>query len=406
MTAGDSGSAPGPALDPARDTASPTRRRLHPAVGAARNAVKAALAEAGWPRRVLVGCSGGPDSLALAAAVAHFARRGGVSGHPLEAGAVVVDHQLQEGSGEVARTTAGVLGELGLAPVRVVAVDVQRRGEGPEAAARAARLAALEAEADRWGAGALLLGHTLDDQAEQVLLGLARGSGPRALAGMRRVRGLYVRPFLTLRRADTLDVCVAEGLEPWFDPTNEDPRFMRSRVRTATMPFLEAELGPGVAEGLARTAALLAADADYLDGEAQRIYASLAEVTSSAAEVTPSAAEVTPSAAEVTPSAAEVTPRGRDMTPHRGGGRAVVLPGPELRALPQALRSRVIALAVTELGGQLTFERLSAVERLLEPRGSAGPVEVPGHVSAFRQPRDGTRKGAGHRGGLVLVSHR
>ncbi|WP_413251077.1 tRNA lysidine(34) synthetase TilS [Sinomonas flava] len=361
--------------------------------------MKAALAEAGWPRRVLVGCSGGPDSLALAAAVAHFARRGGVSGHPLEAGAVVVDHQLQEGSGEVARTTAGVLGELGLAPVRVVAVEVQRRGEGPEAAARAARLAALEAEADAWGARAVLLGHTLDDQAEQVLLGLARGSGPRALAGMRRVRGLYVRPFLTLRRADTLDVCVAEGLEPWFDPTNEDPRFMRSRVRTATMPFLEAELGPGVAEGLARTAALLAADADYLDGEAQRIYAALAKVT-------PSGAEVAPGAAEVTPSGPEVTPRGRDMTPHRGGGRAVVLPGPELRALPQALRSRVIALAVTELGGQLTFERLAAVERLLEPRGSAGPVEVPGHVSAFRQPRGGTRKGAGHRGGLVLVSHR
>jgi tRNA(Ile)-lysidine synthase len=390
VTARESGSAPGPALDPARDTASPARRRLHPAVGAARNAVKAALAEAGWPRRILVGCSGGPDSLALAAAVAHFARRGGVSGHPLEAGAVVVDHQLQEGSGEVARTTAGVLGELGLAPVRVAAVDVQRRGEGPEAAARAARLAALEAEADMWGAGAVLLGHTLDDQAEQVLLGLARGSGPRALAGMRRVRGLYVRPFLTLRRADTLDVCVAEGLEPWFDPTNEDPRFMRSRVRTATMPFLEAELGPGVAEGLARTAALLAADADYLDGEAQRIYAALAEVTASAAEVTPGDAEVTPSGAEVTP----------------GRGRAVVLPGPELRALPQALRSRVIALAVTELGGQLTFERLAAVERLLEPRGSAGPVEVPGHVSAFRQPRGGAGKGAGHRGGLVLVSHR
>jgi tRNA(Ile)-lysidine synthase len=352
--------------------------------------VKAALAEAGWPRRILVGCSGGPDSLALAAAVAHFARRGGVSGHPLEAGAVVVDHQLQEGSGEVARTTAGVLAELGLAPVRVVAVEVQRRGEGPEAAARTARLAALEAEADAWGAGAVLLGHTLDDQAEQVLLGLARGSGPRALAGMRRVRGLYVRPFLTLRRADTLDVCVAEGLEPWFDPTNEDPRFMRSRVRTATMPFLEAELGPGVAEGLARTAALLAADADYLDGEAQRIYAALAEVTASGAEVTPGDAEVTAPGAEVTP----------------GRGRAVVLPGPELRALPQALRSRVIALAVTELGGQLTFERLAAVERLLEPRGSAGPVEVPGHVSAFRQPRGGAGKGAGHRGGLVLVSHR
>jgi tRNA(Ile)-lysidine synthase len=383
VTEGALGSGPGPALDPARDAASPARRRLHPAVGRARNAIKAALEEAGWPRRVLVGCSGGPDSLALAAALAHFARRGAAAGHPLEAGAVVVDHQLQPGSAEVARTTAGVLAELGLAPVRVVAVEVRQEGEGPEAAARTARLAALEAEAQEWGAGAVLLGHTLDDQAEQVLLGIARGSGPRALGGMRRSRDLYVRPFLSLRRADTLDVCVAEGLEPWFDPTNEDPRFMRSRVRTAIMPFLEAELGPGVAEGLARTAALLGADADYLDAEARRLFDRLAEVTPSVAEVTPSGAEVTP-----------------------GGGRAVVLPGRELRALPQALRSRVIALAVTELGGELTFERLGAVERLLEPRGSAGPVEVPGHVSAYRQTRSGSGKGTGARGGLVLVSHR
>lgn len=360
MSAGDLSAGAGPALDPARDSASPARRRLHPAVGSARNAVRSALEEAGWPGRVLVACSGGPDSLALAAAVAHYARRGAVRGHggashPLEVGAVVVDHQLQEGSGDVARTTAGVLAQLGLAPVRVVAVDVQSAGEGPEAAARAARHAALAAEAEAWGAGAVLLGHTLDDQAEQVLLGIARGSGPRALGAMRRVRGLLVRPFLGLRRADTLDVCVAEGLEPWFDPTNEDPRFMRSRVRSAIMPFLEAELGPGVAEGLARTAALLGADADYLDGEARRTFASHADAAS---------------------------------------GR-VSLPIDELRALPPALRGRVLSLSVTELGGQPTFERLGAVERLLERRGSAGPVEVPGHVSAHRES-----------GRLVLVSHR
>ncbi|MEA5455911.1 tRNA lysidine(34) synthetase TilS [Sinomonas sp. JGH33] len=340
---------------------------MHPAVGRARNAVKAALEEACWPSRVLVACSGGPDSLALAAAVAHFARRGAVGGHPLEVGAVVVDHRLQEGSGEVARTTAAVLGELGLSPVRVVAVEVRSSGEGPEAAARSARLAALEAEAAAWGAGAVLLGHTLDDQAEQVLLGLARGSGTRSLGGMRAVRGLYVRPFLGLRRADTLDVCAAEGLEPWFDPTNADPRYMRSRVRAAIMPFLEAELGPGVAEGLARTAAILGHDADFLDAEAARAYAELVE-----------------------------RPREREL----------LLPGEPVRALPAALRSRVLALAVVELGGQPTFERLAAVERLLERRGSAGPVEVPGHVTAHRQPR---RKGAPRGteyGKLVFVSHR
>ncbi|MDQ4501420.1 tRNA lysidine(34) synthetase TilS [Sinomonas sp. ASV322] len=341
---------------------------MHPAVGRARNAVKAALEEAGWPSRVLVACSGGPDSLALAAAVAHFARRGAVDGHPLEAGAVVVDHRLQEGSGEVARTTAAVLGELGLAPVQVVAVEVRFAGEGPEAAARSARLGALEAEAAAWGAGAVLLGHTLDDQAEQVLLGLARGSGPRSLGGMRTVRGLQVRPFLGLRRADTLDVCRAEGLEPWFDPTNSDPRFMRSRVRVGIMPFLEAELGPGVAEGLARTAAILGQDADFLDAEASRAYAEWVE------------------------------------RPAEPG--TLLLPGEAVRSLPPALRSRVLALAVAELGGQPTFERLAAVERLLERRGSAGPVEVPGHVTVRRQPRRKDAPRGAEYGKLVFVSYR
>lgn len=382
----------GPAWDPARDAASPARRRLHPAVGAARNAVRSALEEAGWPPAVLVACSGGPDSLALAAAVAHFARRGSVrapggGSRPLRAGAVVVDHQLQEGSGEVARTTAAVLARLGLAPVRVVPVEVRAEGEGPEAAARTARHAALEEEARALGAGAVLLGHTLDDQAEQVLLGLARGSGARALGGMRRVRGLFVRPFLGLRRTETLDVCAAEGLAPWFDPTNEDPRFMRSRVRASIMPFLEAELGPGVAEALARTASLLGADADFLDAHAQRAYESLADVV-----------PAEPATAAVTSGAGT-------------GPRAVVLPGDALRDLPPAIRGRVIALAVAELGGEATYERLRAVERLLDRRGSAGPVEVPGHVSAYRRSSSGAAPGTrgispGAPGALVLVSHR
>ena len=224
-----------------------------------------ALADAGYPGRVLVACSGGPDSLALAAVAAYFGRRGHVDGHPISVGAVVVDHQLQPGSAAVAAATVRTLEELGLDPVQLRTVDVAATGMGPEAAARDARHAALEAAADDTGAAAVLLGHTLDDQAEQVLLGLARGSGTRSLAGMRPVRGRLLRPFLGLRRAETLEICAVEGLDPWHDPSNEDPAFARSRTRVEVLPMLEEKLGPGVAESLARTASILQLDADYLE---------------------------------------------------------------------------------------------------------------------------------------------
>ncbi|MCE3245986.1 MAG: tRNA(Ile)-lysidine synthetase, partial [Arthrobacter sp.] len=194
-----SGAPAGPTA-PADPTRSGRRRpgRLVPVVGTARKMLQDALAQAGYPDRILVACSGGPDSLALAAVAAYFARRGHVDGRPVAVGAVVVDHQLQAGSAEVAARTAESLKELGLSPVLVRAVDVAAGGFGPEAAARDARHAALEAAAEEWNAGAVLLGHTLDDQAEQVLLGLARGSGTRSLAGMRPVRGKLLRPFLGL----------------------------------------------------------------------------------------------------------------------------------------------------------------------------------------------------------------
>ena len=195
-----------------------------------------------------------------------------MDGHPVSVGAVVVDHQLQPGSADVAAATAVALRELGLSPVQIRTVDVASTGMGPEAAARDARHAALEAAADDTGAGAILLGHTLDDQAEQVLLGLARGSGTRSLAGMRPARGRLLRPFLGLRRADTLAICEVEGLDPWHDPSNADPAFARSRTRVEVLPLLEEKLGPGVAESLARTAAILQLDADYLEDVAEDTY--------------------------------------------------------------------------------------------------------------------------------------
>ncbi|BAS15056.1 tRNA(Ile)-lysidine synthase [Arthrobacter sp. Hiyo8] len=188
--------------------------------------------------------------------------------------AVVVDHQLQEGSAEVAARTVAILEGLGLSPVQLRTVEVAAtgfvRGGSPGRPARGPRSAATELDC-----GAILLGHTLDDQAEQVLLGLARGSGTRSLAGMRPARGKLLRPFLGLRRAETLEICEVEELETWHDPSNADPAFARSRTRVEVMPLLEDKLGPGVAESLARTAAILQQDADFLEHLAAESYAGL-----------------------------------------------------------------------------------------------------------------------------------
>jgi tRNA(Ile)-lysidine synthase len=236
------------------------RRELGPASLAVVRAVGAAVTDA--DQRLLVACSGGADSLALA-----FAARRVTSRLGRTVGAVVVDHGLQPGSADVAGRVRDRLCGLGLDPVRVVTVHIDRitRG-GPEAAARAARYAALEAEAATVAPpAAVLLGHTLDDQAETVLLGLARGSGTRSLAGMAARSGNLIRPLLGLRRRVTAQACDELGLEPWTDPQNSDRRFTRVRVRTSVLPTVEAELGPGIAEALARTAQLARDDADLLD---------------------------------------------------------------------------------------------------------------------------------------------
>ena len=201
--------------------------------------------------RVCVALSGGPDSLALTFA----ALRAG-----LTVEALIVDHGLQNGSAEVAERAAQTARDLG-ATARILPVTVDGTG-GPEAAARAARYAALD---DARDGRPVLLGHTLDDQAETVLLGLGRGSGARSLAGMAEWNDPWGRPFLGVRRADTVAVCEELGLSPWHDPHNDDPRFTRVGVRREALPVLEEVLGPGVAEALARTAGQLRSDADALD---------------------------------------------------------------------------------------------------------------------------------------------
>ncbi|GAA2593827.1 tRNA lysidine(34) synthetase TilS [Winogradskya consettensis] len=233
--------------------------------GAVRQALKSgepgpALGGPVLPGPVLVACSGGADSLALAAATAFVAAR-----LKVRAGLVTVDHQLQEGSAERASAVADWARSAGLDPVEVATVEVGGRGGGPEAAAREARYEALSAAASRLGAVSVLLGHTRDDQAETVLLAMARGSGPRGVAGMPRRRGIFLRPLLDVSRADTHKACAALGLVAWEDPHNADPAYARSRVRASALPALTATLGPGVVANLARTASLVAADVAFLD---------------------------------------------------------------------------------------------------------------------------------------------
>ncbi len=211
---------------------------------------------------VCVGLSGGPDSLALTAAAV---------GAGLDVTALIVDHGLQPDSARVAVAAADAARVLG-ARVQVLPVRVGRSG-GLEAAARDARYAALD---EARGGRPVLLGHTADDQAETVLLGLARGSGSRSIAGMRAWNDPWARPFLGVQRQQTLAACTELGLAPHHDPHNRDPRFTRVRLRSEVLPLLEDVLHGGVVDALGRTAEGLQADNDALDEWAARVLAEAA----------------------------------------------------------------------------------------------------------------------------------
>ena len=315
-----------------------------PAVAATRLAVRQHLADLPAGATVLVACSGGTDSVALAAALAFEAERAGI-----RAGAVVVDHGLQPGSDDVAQAAAALCRDMALDPVEVVRADVRQTGAGLEADARSARYAAIEAVADRLNAAAILVGHTRDDQAEQVLLGLSRGSGARSLSGMPVRRDRYVRPLLALPRATTLAACAAYGIEPWNDPHNSDDSFRRVRARRL-LATLEAELGPGFAAALARSADLLREDADYLETLAIRARAQLPE--------------------------------------------AVGAPGVDLEALaalPRAIRTRVWRLLAAEAGAPLadvSAAHVESLDALLTSWHGQGPLHVPGGIAVARTGRE------------------
>jgi len=309
---------------------------LDPAVAETRVAVRRALARLPEGAVVIVALSGGADSLALAAATAfEGAKRG------LRVASVTVDHGLQDGSAEVAAAAARQVAPLGVDPL-IVRISVGTDG-GPEAAAREARYGVLADAAADVGAAAVLVGHTLDDQAETVLLGLARGSGAASLQGMAAetsLRGIrLLRPLLGVRRTTTRAACAAQGLVPWDDPHNADDRYTRVRVRRNVLPVLEAELGPGVAEALARTADQLREDSEA--------FAEMIEETI------------------------------EDIVEHAEAGISVSVGA--LAANPAALRHRIIRHVVaSEFGTSLSRAHTLEVARLVTDWSGQGPIDLPG----------------------------
>jgi tRNA(Ile)-lysidine synthase len=310
---------------------------LHPSLAVVRGGVRRALADLDPGATVLVACSGGADSLALLAAAVF---EGHKAAHRVVG--VTVDHGLQDGSAERAEAVAAQMRVLGVDESAVATVTVDAPGIGPEAAAREARYGVLGELAERFAAEVVLLGHTLDDQAETVLLGLARGSGSRSLAGMRPRFDRFRRPLLAVTRTDTETACTVEGIEWWIDPHNSDPRFARSRVRTVVLPTLEHELGPGVAAALARTADLLREDAEALDNEAARRLEGLR-------------------------SASGIEVEG-------------------LTRLDDAVKHRVVRQAAIDAGAivsELTRDHVLAVVGILGSRRKE--IQLPGHLTAYRE---------------------
>lgn len=328
---------------------------------------------------VLVACSGGRDSMALAA-VSHIV----CTSMGVRCGAVIVDHGLQAGSEQVASEAADRCRALGLGPVIVRNATVQARGEGLEAAARQARYDELCAAAHESGAIAVLLAHTMDDQAETVLIGLLRSRGVDALAGMPQVftrSGVtFARPLLTLTRDETTGLCEDLGVEYWDDPTNgdavdgelPDDYPLRSRVRHDLLPAIERFAGFNVTRHFAESAQLARMDKEYLDQRSDEV---MGEAVTAVDRPASSAAVSTD------------TPRAcaADDTNDSGHGIGLMIGVKRIAREPEAIRLRVIAHALSQAGVNASAAQIAAIDRLVVDWHGQGGVSLPRGYSANRK---------------------
>ena len=286
--------------------------------------------------KVCVGVSGGADSLALAVSAKLEA-----DNFAIDLIAVIVDHGLQENSAEIAALTREKLTKIGYTDVFIGKAVVQLT-DGPESSARRARYKVFQQALETYAATTFLLGHTKNDQAEGVLLGLARGSGTKSLSGMQSVSGVFVRPFLNIGRDRTEEACREARVEVWSDPHNFNNDYARVRVRENVLPLLEEEIGPGIVDALARSAKILREDASALDEWADSIFS------------------------VIDPSDIEISV----LTP-----------------LPVAVRSRVLRRAIYAVGapaGSISAAHLEPIEALVSEWRGQGHTSLPGGVKVCR----------------------
>ena len=328
---------------------------------------------------VLVACSGGRDSMALAA-VSHIV----CTSMGVRCGAVIVDHGLQAGSERVAGEAADRCRALGLGPVIVRNATVQARGEGLEAAARQARYNELCTAARESGAIAVLLAHTMDDQAETVLIGLLRSRGVDALAGMPQVftrSGVtFARPLLTLTRDETTGLCEDLGVEYWDDPTNgdavdgelPDDYPLRSRVRHDLLPAIERFAGFNVTRHFAESAQLARMDKEYLDQRSDEVMGEAVTAVDRPA-----------SSAAVSTDAPRACVAGDTNDSSHGIGLMISVK--RIAREPEAIRLRVIAHALSQAGVNASAAQIAAIDRLVVDWHGQGGVSLPRGYSANRK---------------------
>lgn len=301
-----------------------------------RLAVRSELEDIAAGESVLVAASGGADSSALAAALLLESKT-----KSIKVIALIIDHGLQKNSADVTHETKRTLTKIGYENIEIRRVTVEIT-DGLEASARRARYQALNDVANSHNAVAVFLGHTRDDQAETVLLGLSRGSGSRSLSGMAARVDRYRRPLLAITRAQTEAACEEAGIKFWQDPHNQSMEFTRVRVREVVLPTMEKEIGPGISDALARSAKLLRDDADALDYLSDEIFSKL-------------------------------EPASLDVS--------------KLESQPRAIRTRILRRAIYLAGapqGSLSADHIEPVEALITAWKGQGPISLPGGVTVAR----------------------